>query len=270
MTTDPVEADATRANELLYEIKDGVGVVTLNRPQARNALTIPMYERLAEICETIPTDGSVHALIITGAGDKAFAAGTDISHFHDFSTPEQGLAYEAAAEANVATYDACPVPVIAAISGACTGGGAGIAACCDLRLATRSLKFGFPIARTLGNCLSASTLYRLVALIGEARTKDLLLTSRLMLAEEALATGLVNEVLEDHAALMARAFELAATLKGHAPLTIRATKVLLSRIRDHGPAAEDADWIGRIYASDDFKEGREAFLAKRKPAWRGR
>ncbi|MEM9027985.1 MAG: enoyl-CoA hydratase/isomerase family protein [Pseudomonadota bacterium] len=262
-------ADGQTGQDLIYEVRDGVGFVTLNRPQARNALTHEMYDELARICTSIPDDGSVHALLITGAGEKAFAAGTDISLFLDFTTAEQGLAYEDAAKRNFDAYDACPVPMIAAISGACTGGGAGIAACCDLRIATRSLKFGFPIARTLGNMLSADTLYRVVALIGEARTKDILLTSRLIEAEEALATGLVNEVVDDHAALMDRAWDLAKQLKNHAPLTMRATKVLLSRIRTHGPTAEDTDWIAKVYASADFKEGREAFLEKRKPNWRG-
>ena len=257
-------------DELLHEVDDGVLTITLNRPQARNALTYEMYDGLAAILSDIPTDGSIHAVIITGAGEKAFAAGTDISLFRDFSTPEQGLNYESASEANFARYDACPVPVIAAISGACTGGGAAIAACADMRLATQSLKFGFPISRTLGNCLSIATLDRLVSLIGEARVKDLIITSRLIEADEAHAIGLVNEVLPDHASLMERAHGLAARLKDHAPLTMRATKILLARLRHEGRGADDTDWIGKVYASADFKEGREAFLEKRKPVWTGR
>lgn len=262
--------DGAGTQDLIYEVKEGVGLVTLNRPHARNALTHEMYDQLAEICSSIPADRSIHALIITGAGEKAFAAGTDISLFLDFSTPEQGLEYEASAERNFIKYDACPVPIIAAISGACTGGGAAIAACCDLRIATKSMKFGFPISRTLGNCLSVRTLHRLVGLIGEARTKDLIITSRLIEADEALAIGLVNEVVEDHAALMDRVWSLARQLRDHAPLTMQATKVLLSRLREDGPDADDKDWIGKIYSSADFKEGREAFLAKRKPNWTGR
>ena len=145
-----------------------------------------MYGRVADILEGAPTDGSLKAIIITGAGDKAFAAGTDISLFRDFGPPEKGVEYERTGDANFARMAACPLPTIAAISGACTGGGAGIAAMCDLRLASRDIKFGFPIARTLGNCLSAATLGRLVGLIGEAKVMDLLLTSRLMEADEAL------------------------------------------------------------------------------------
>lgn len=257
-------------DELIDEVHDGIARVTLNRPQARNALTFEMYERLSEICRSMPTDGSVKAMIITGSGEKAFAAGTDISKFLDFNTPEQGLDYEASADGHFAAVEACPVPTIAAIAGACTGGGAGIAACCDLRIATADMKFGFPMARTLGNVLSVATLARLVALVGEPRVRDMMITSRLLGADEALRIGLVNEVVPDHAALMARVEELAATLAQHAPLTMRATKELLLRLREQGAKADDRDWVGRIYASADFKEGREAFLAKRKPQWTGR
>ena len=262
-------ADGSGESEILFEVRDGVGCVTLNRPQARNAMTMYMYDELARICTDVAGSGDIHALIITGAGEKAFAAGTDISHFLNFTTPEQGLEYERTAHRQFSAYDACPVPVIAAVSGACTGGGAGIAACCDLRIATKSMKFGFPIARTLGNCLSIETLNRLVTLIGEARTKELIITSRLIEAEEALAIGLINELVEDHDALMERVWSLGARLKDHAPLTMQATKALLSRLRNQGPEADDADWIGKVYSSADFKEGREAFLEKRKPVWKG-
>jgi enoyl-CoA hydratase len=264
------QTDVQPQDEVLYEITDGVGLITLNRPQARNALTIPMYDRLAEILGNVPEDGSVHAIVITGAGEKAFAAGTDISHFLDFSTPEQGFAYEEAAGRNFEIYESCPVPVIAAIAGACTGGGAAIAGCCDMRFATASLKFGFPISRTLGNCLSLETLHRLNGLIGEARTKDLIITSRLMLAEEAEQIGLVNRVFETHAEMMEHVWTFARSLKDHAPLTMRATKMLLKRLREEGPGADDKDWVGKVYSSADFKEGREAFLAKRKPVWTGK
>ncbi len=256
--------------DLLYEVKDGIGIATFNRPQARNALTFGMYERLAEICGNAPTDGSVKVIIITGAGDKAFAAGTDISLFRDFGAPEQGIEYERKADEIFSRIEACPLPTIAAIAGACTGGGAGIAACCDMRLGTQDMKYGFPIARTLGNCLSAATLARLVGRVGEAKVIEMIYTSRLIGANEALAIGLVNEVLPDHAALMARALALATQLKDHAPLTMRVTKELLRRNRQAQPRVEDDDLVGMIYSSADFREGLESFLAKRKPVWRGR
>lgn len=267
---DRAQQPASGEEELIYEVRDRIGFVTFNRPLARNALTFEMYDRLAEICANVPTDGSVMAIVMTGSGDRAFAAGTDISLFRDFRTPEQGMSYEKHADENMTAIETCPVPTIAAIAGACTGGGAGIAACCDMRIATRDLKFGFPIARTLGNCLSAATLERLVRLVGEARVKDLIFTARLMGAEEASAAGLVSEVVEDHAALMARAEEIARAIAGHAPLTIRATKELLHRMRRQGPQVDDTDVIAQVYTSADFREGLEAFLGKRRPEWSGR
>ncbi|MEQ1611975.1 MAG: enoyl-CoA hydratase-related protein, partial [Hyphomicrobiaceae bacterium] len=151
-----------------------------------------------------------------------------------------------------------------------TGGGAGIAVCCDLRLASADLKYGFPIARTLGNCLSAATLARLVAAIGEPRVVELLFTARLMLADEAVRIGLVSEVLPDHASLMARAHALAQTLKGHAPLTMSVTKQLLRRMRQAAANVDDADLVAKVYTSADFREGLTSFLAKRPAQWTGR
>ncbi|OJU24470.1 MAG: hypothetical protein BGN89_05225 [Alphaproteobacteria bacterium 64-6] len=139
-----------------------------------------------------------------------------------------------------------------------------------MRIATRSLKYGFPIARTLGNCLSAATLARLVGLLGEATVIDMLYTSRLIEADEALRIGLVNEVVEDHEAVVARSDALARQIAGHAPLTLRVTKELLRRLRHRLPVVDDDDLIGMVYTSADFKEGMAAFLEKRKPNWQGR
>jgi len=256
-------------DELLYEVKDGIGRITFNRPQARNALTFAMYERLAEICADAGRDSAVRALLLTGAGEKAFAAGTDISQFRAFKTPEDALGYEARIDRVLAALEACPKPTLAALSGACTGGGAGIAACCDLRIGAANMRFGFPIARTLGNCLSASNYTRLFALLGPARTKEIIFTSRLIEADEARAIGLVSEVLPDHAALLARAEDLVQLLASQAPLTLRATKEAVRRIKDGMTPAEAHDLILMCYMSQDFREGMDAFLAKRKPAWTG-
>jgi enoyl-CoA hydratase/carnithine racemase len=256
-------------DELLYEVRDGIGRITFNRPQARNALTFAMYERLAAICGEIDAQRQVRALVLTGAGDKAFAAGTDISQFRDFRTAEDGLAYEAKMDRVIDALERCGVPTIAAIAGACTGGGAAIAAACDLRIAAANARFGFPIARTLGNCLSMSNYARLVALIGAARTTEVIFTARLVEAEEARTIGLVGEVLPDHAALMQRADVLAATLASHAPLTLRATKEALRRIRASMSAAEGDDLVTMCYTSADFREGMAAFLEKRPPRWTG-
>jgi len=243
--------------------------VALNRPEARNALTFGMYHRLAALCAGVPIDGSLGAVVIHGTGGKAFAAGTDIAQFRDFSTAEDALAYEATMDEVLTAIETCPLPTIAAINGACTGGGAAIAAACDLRIASDSLKFGLPIARTLGNCLAASNLGRLGALIGPGRVREMIFTARLIGAEEALSVGLVSEVLEGEDALLARAGELARVVGGMAPLTLRATKEAQRRLRIAN-AAEDDDLIAMCYTSADFRTGLEAFLARQKPDWTGR
>ncbi|MDH3665399.1 MAG: enoyl-CoA hydratase/isomerase family protein [Paracoccaceae bacterium] len=257
-------------SDLHYGVVDAIGWITLNRPDTRNALTFEMYEGLAEICANAPTDGSVKAIVIHGAGGRAFAAGTDMTQFRGFSTPQDAWDYEAKMDGVLEEIERCPIPTIAAITGACTGGGAAIAACCDLRITDARLKFGFPIARTLGNCLSVSSLARLSDLIGPGRVREIIFTARLVGAEEAEAVGLVSEILDDAEAVMARAEELAAHLATHAPLTLRVTKEGLRRLRDNGPGAEDKDLIETAYMSEDFKEGMEAFLAKRAPQWKGR
>ncbi|HEY1410818.1 MAG TPA: enoyl-CoA hydratase/isomerase family protein [Rhodopila sp.] len=250
--------------DLLYTKRDGIGTITFNRPQARNALTFPMYERLAEIA-TDP--GDVRALILTGSGEKAFAAGTDINQFRAFAGADDAMAYEARIDRVLGTIERCPVPTIAAIAGACTGGGAAIAAACDLRIAAANARFGFPIARTLGNCLSMSNIARLNALVGPARVIEMIFTARLYTAPEALSAGLITECLPDHPALETRTNELATLLAGHAPLTMRATREALRRLRDNLPP--DEDLIRLCYTSQDFREGMDAFLNKRPPVWKG-
>jgi enoyl-CoA hydratase len=258
-------------DELLYEVTDGIARVTFNRPQARNALTFPMYERLAAICAEVDGDPAIKAMLLTGAGDKAFAAGTDISQFRAFKTPEDALEYEARIDRVLGAVERCRVPTIAAIAGAATGGGAGIAAACDLRIAAANARFGFPVARTLGNCLSMNNYARLAALIGPARVKDLVFTARLIEAPEALAIGLVSELLPDPAALAERGMALARLVASHAPLTLRATKEALRRLRDRGVEGDtDKDLILMCYMSADFREGMDAFLTKRAPVWQGK
>ncbi|MBJ7533092.1 enoyl-CoA hydratase/isomerase family protein [Rhodomicrobium vannielii ATCC 17100] len=255
---------------LLLTVEDGIARITINRPEARNAFTFEMYEKLAEACETANADSSVRALIITGAGERAFSAGTDISLFRAFQKPEDAIGYESFMERVLSAIETCRVPTIAAIAGACTGGGGAIAACCDLRIGTANAKFGIPIARTLGNCLSVTNLARLSALIGVARVKHMILTARLIEADEALAIGLLNEVVSDRAALDARATELAAEIASFAPLTLRATKEGLRRVLAAKRQADDQDLILMCYMSEDFREGMAAFLAKRTPDWSGR
>jgi enoyl-CoA hydratase len=255
--------------ELLYDKRGEIGWITFNRPQARNALTFAMYEGLAEICGRINQSREVKALVITGAGDKAFAAGTDIGQFLDFKGGEDGIAYERKIDRILDAVDRCAVPTVAAIAGFCTGGGAAIAAACDLRLATTTAQFGFPIARTLGNCLSMANYARLAALIGPQRVKEVILLAKMIDGPTALQIGLVSELLADPASLQARADEVARTMAGHAPITLQVTKEALRRLQARLADDNIDDLIRLAYGSDDFREGMAAFLGKRAPKWSG-
>jgi len=255
--------------ELLYDKRSEIGWITFNRPQQRNALTFAMYEGLAEICGRIATTREVKALVVTGAGDKAFAAGTDIAQFQDFKGGEDGITYERKMDRILDTIERCTVPTVAAIAGFCTGGGAAIAAVCDLRVAAANAQFGFPIARTLGNCLSMANYARLVALIGPQRVKEMLFLAKMIDAPAALELGLVSELLPDVAALHARAEELARTVAGHAPITLQVTKEALRRLQARLGDENIDDLIRLAYGSADFREGMAAFLGKRAPKWTG-
>ncbi len=261
--------NTTLSDEILYELRDGVVFVTFNRPEARNAFTFAMYERLAEICAEVNANRLVRAMVLTGAGGKAFAAGTDISQFRAFDSPEDAVTYEGRIDRVLGALETCRVPTIAAIAGACTGGGAGIAGCCDLRIAADNARFGLPIARTLGNCLSMSNYSRFAALIGPARLKEMIFTARLVEAPEALQIGLVSEIVENPDNLISRAEELARTVASHAPLTLQSCKEALRRLRPIIPPGGGEDLILMCYMSQDFREGIDAFLNKRTPNFQG-
>jgi enoyl-CoA hydratase len=261
---------APPTDDILFEVREGIAFVTFNRPQARNSFTFAMYERLAEICGEVDRDRSMSAMVLTGAGGKAFAAGTDISQFRAFDTEEDALNYEARIDRVLGALESVRVPTIAAIAGACTGGGLGIAGCCDLRIAASNARFGLPIARTLGNILSMSNFSRFADLIGSARLKELIFTARLVEAPEALAIGLVNEIVPSPEAVLERAAALARTLAGHAPLTLEATKRALRQLRPAIPRDEADEIILMCYMSQDFREGMDAFLNKRAPNFTGK
>ena len=260
----------TETQDLLFDVSGAVARITINRPQARNACTFEMYEKLNEACAAVNADDAIKVLIVTGAGGKAFSSGTDIALFKDFKTAEDALGYETFMDRVLGGLDACRVPTIAAIAGACTGGGGAIASCCDLRIGTEDVKFGFPIARTLGNCLSVKNLARLASLVGPSRVKDMIFTARLIEAREALQIGLLTEVVQDKAALDARVADLAGQIASFAPLTLRATKEAFRRMLARGANEQDDDLILSCYTSEDFREGMAAFLEKRKPQWKGK
>jgi enoyl-CoA hydratase/carnithine racemase len=258
-----------RTPDLGYERRGGVAIVTFNRPDARNAMTWDMYQALYDACEHVDRDDRVRVLVLRGAGDKAFVAGTDISQFREFTTPQHALDYEAKQNRNVGRVEEVKKPTIAMIRGYAVGGGANIALACDLRIAATDAKLGVPIAKTLGNTLSIATVARIMSYVGPARTKELLFTARLIDADEGKAAGVFNEVVEP-SRLEARTIELAEQIAANAPLTIRSIKEGVRRLLERGRLAEADDLVLMAYMSEDFKEGVEAFLAKRPPVWRGR
>ena len=189
-----MENPTPTSEHVLVERNGPIVTLTFNRPEARNAMTWDMYQRLYDICEEVDADDSVRVLVLKGAGGKAFVAGTDISQFTEFKGGEDGLRYERDGDQRSGRFARVRKPVIAQIQGFAVGGGLGIAAGADLRIATPDARFGAPIARTLGNCLSMQAYARYVDLFGPSRLKELIFTARLMPAEEALAAGFVHEI----------------------------------------------------------------------------
>jgi enoyl-CoA hydratase/carnithine racemase len=256
------------SDEIRTERRGDALWLIVDRPEARNAMTFDTYERLAAICLEANADRATRALVLSGAGD-AFVAGTDIAQFADFTSAGQALDYERRMDGWLGAIEDVQVPTIAALRGPVVGGGLAIAAACDLRVAAPSARFGVPVARTLGNCFSAANLVRLSALVGLGRVKELVLTARLIDAQEARAIGLVSEVVGGEDALVPRVDELVATLASFAPLTLWATKEALRRVRSRMLPDEAADLVALCYTSADFREGVAAFLERRKPVWKG-
>jgi enoyl-CoA hydratase/carnithine racemase len=248
-----------------WDINESVAIVTLNRPAARNALTWDMYDALVESCDRAEADRNVRVLIIRGSGG-AFAAGTDISQFRDFADGNAGVQYERRLDAVIDRIERLPIITIAEIDGAAAGGGCAIAMACDLRICSERAKFGVPVARTLGNCLSMNNTARLVDMFGPALARDLLLTGRMIDAREAMIAGVANTVVVS-GELQQEAIKIAAELSTRARSTITATKAMLIRLRDfrRPPAGIADDIIRECYGSKDFKEGVKAFSEGRKP-----
>jgi enoyl-CoA hydratase len=261
-------SEGTVDGRVTFEVRGGAAYLTFDNPRLRNAMTWRMYEQLVECCDAIDGDSGVRVAVLRGAGGKAFVAGTDIAQFSDFAGGEDGLEYEAKVESIISRLESVRVPTIAAVEGFAVGGGLALAAACDLRLCTPDARFGVPIARTLGNCLSSGNHARLIALLGVTRTKDLLMTARLMDAAEALGAGFVREVVEP-AKLDQAVARLVEQLCSNAPITLRVTKESIRRLTIEG-SLDDDDLLSECYGSEDFREGVAAFNEKRKPVWRGR
>jgi enoyl-CoA hydratase len=254
--------------EVRYSRDGDVATVIFDRPAARNAMTWRMYEQLGEACARIRSEEGLRVAVFRGAGGKAFVAGTDIAQFQAFRGAEDGIAYETKMEGYLSGLETLPLPTLAVIEGFAIGGGLAIAAACDLRIATPGSRFGVPIARTLGNCLSVANYVRLVAGFGTARAKRMLLLAENLSVEDALASGFLSELVEP-ADLDRRVAELTTRLTQHAPVTMRVSKEAIRRIVQAG--LPDGDDLVRIcYGSDDFRIGVTAFVEKRAPQWSGR
>ena len=265
MSDSPAKADE---GAVRCSVADGIATLVFDRPAARNAMTFRMYEELAAALQRIEQDPTVSVAVLRGAGGKAFIAGTDIEQFTRFSSGEDGVAYERRLDAYVEGLEKLRVPTLAVVEGWAVGGGLAIANACDIRITTPGSRFGVPIARTLGNCLSAANLRRLQATLGLAWVKRMLLLAEMPTAEALASTGYIHAILEP-AKLDAAIAVLCDTLKSHAPITMRVTKETLVRLATDAQANID-DLVRACYGSEDFKAGVEAFVNKKSAKWKGR
>lgn len=253
--------------EVRLERDGAIARVTFDRPAARNAMTWKMYQELADITETLRTDKSIRCAVFRGAGGKAFIAGTDISQFREFKSGEDGIAYERKMERFLEGLETLPIPTLAVVEGYAVGGGLAIASVCDFRIATPGSRFGVPIARTLGNCMSMKNAARLISAVGPATAKRMLLLSEMVSAEEAKSAGFVIDVVAPEA-LDARVAEITDRLTRNAPITMRVSKEAIRRSLQ-AFAIDGEDLVRETYSSDDFHEGVAAFVGKREPQWKG-
>jgi enoyl-CoA hydratase/carnithine racemase len=249
--------------------RDGpIARLLFDRPAAHNAFTWSMWEELDELLAQISAEPDLRVVTLRGVGGKSFVSGSDIAQFREFKNGADGIAYEAKMNRYFERLLAVPVPTVAIIDGWAAGGGLNLAACCDIRVASRRAKFGSPIARTIGNCVSMQTYARVLTGFGEARAKRMMLLAEFIDAEEAHASGFLARVCEPEE-LNVVAEEVVARLLENAPITLQVSKAAFGRIlaRDLDPAD---DLVSMVYGSEDFRRGVEAFVNKTKPEWLGR
>jgi enoyl-CoA hydratase/carnithine racemase len=257
--------------ERLQERKEGaVGWIVFNNPERRNAVSIDMWQAIPPALAKFEADPEVRVIVLTGAGDKAFVSGADISQFEkQRSGAEAVQQYEVLAEGAQAKLIGFEKPLVAMIRGYCLGGGLNIANNCDLRIAADDARFGIPAAK-MGLGYRASSMKNLVEVVGAAYAREIMITARQFTAPEAREMGLVNKVVPV-ADLEKAVKEYTDAIGGNAPLTMRTAKRVIAEVlkQKYDTAACDA-WVKECFESDDYKEGRRAFMEKRKPAFKGR
>jgi enoyl-CoA hydratase/carnithine racemase len=269
----PKSADKSYADgKILQSIADGVGIITFNNPEKRNAMSLDMWEGLGSALIELRDDPEVRVVIMVGAGDKAFVSGADISQFektrHNAEASEEYSKKSAAQRALLADY---PKPTIACIRGFCLGGGMQVAMLADIRIASENSQFGIPAAK-LGIAYGYDGLKHLVSLVGPSWARLIMYTGMRIDSAEGLRIGLVDRVVPD-TELWNATSEIARTISGNAPLAIKAAKITIAQILKD-PDTRDMDAIKQIGTacmdSEDFREGRRAFMEKRKPQFKGR
>jgi enoyl-CoA hydratase/carnithine racemase len=254
--------------QVVWELRDGLAFIVFEHVTARNAMTVEMYHSLKTICKDLANNPNIRVAIFRGAGGKSFVSGSDISQFAKFKNGDDGIGYEAGIDDYLAPLAMLTMPTIAVIDELAIGGGLAIASCCDFRISTPEARFGVPIAKTLGNCLSVRNIALLEAHLGIHIVKRMLLLGELILAPELLKRGylLATYPAED---LEKEAFHLANNLRKLAPLTQKSSKLTLARlIQEELP--DCSDLIFECYGSDDFKNGVISFLNGQVPVWTGK
>jgi enoyl-CoA hydratase/carnithine racemase len=265
--SDAIKVNPDASGKVHLKIDGAIAWVFFDRPEARNAMTWSMYRDLKAICEKLHGNKDIKALILRGVGGQSFVSGTDIEQFKSFKDGQDGIDYEALIDLHIDALEQLPIPTIAIIDGLAVGGGLAIATACDFRIANPSARFGAPIAKTVGNCLSPTNIARLMAHLGIPTLKRMLLMAELINVDELIASGYVHTVAES-SELESIAKGLAEKVMNLAPLTIRSSKLTISRIHQHQLPNCD-DLIKACYGSSDFKEGVQAFGEKRPPRWQG-